>query len=258
MKRIKSFSQLFENQIQLRPSRYWVFDTYIEEKNKIARFLVSGDSTRSITRKFLETLLPEYLGFDSLYTLSSDIAPPEIDNYDAFNEWVYQNIEELSASVGIIDNIYISGKEILNGKDFPEFIAVWNNEWFDRATEEEYTEISGNPDSIAWLLWNYLKYSNAFGENYGDRIIVIFDLFNSKVGDTLEIKNGDLAIWEKYPDILRSLFNSNESDQIYDYFKENPLELHMVHDPQLKEMIREKTGIMDFGKIGGLLKNGLI
>jgi hypothetical protein len=87
---------------------------------------------------------------------------------------------------------------------------------------------------------------------------VIFDLFNSKVGDTLKIKNGDLAIWEKYSDILRSLFNSNESDQIYDYFKENPLELHMVHDPQLKEMIREKTGIMDFGKIGGLLKNGLI
>ena len=131
MKNIKTFSQLFENEVQLKPSHYWVFVTYVQNATlgtySKARFLVSEDSTRSITNKFLEDLLPKYLGFDSLYALSSEITPPEIDGDSEFNNWVYSNVDDIAAGAGI-KTIYIHGKEIVNGKDFPEFINAFNEE----------------------------------------------------------------------------------------------------------------------------------
>lgn len=251
MKNLKTFYQLFESSVQLRPSNYWSFIVFFTDERigsaRLARFLVSGDSTKTITTKFLEDLLPQYLGFDSLYTLSPDVAPPSIDGFLQFGEWVHNNIDEISDRAGV-DKIYISGREIINGLDFPEFL----NAFEDEEGADEYTEIYGDSNHIAWLIMNYLR---------GDRdsmLVDMFEFFNSRVGNPVGKNNHMLTIGEKYKDILTEIFNSNDSDWLYEYFKENPLELHIIHDKDIKEKIILKTGIKDFSKLGRGLKTGLI
>jgi hypothetical protein len=251
MKNIKTFYQLFESLVQLRPSNYWSFVVFFTDERigatRLARFLVSGDSSKTITTKFLEDLLPQYLGFDSLYTLSPDIAPPSIDGFMQFGGWIHDNIDEISDRAGL-DKMYVQGREIQNGIDFPEFLDAFE----DEQGSDEYTEIYGDPNNIAWLIMNYLR-----GDQ--DRMLVdIFEFFNSKVGNPVGANNHMLTIGEKYRDILIEIFNSNDSDWIYGYFKNNPLELHIVHDKEMREKIILKTGIKDFSKLGRGLKSGLI
>jgi hypothetical protein len=260
MRNIKTFNQLFESSVQLRPSFYWSFDVFFPDKrigaNRIARFLVSGNSSKSITTEFLENLLPQYLGFDSLYTLSPDVAPPEIDSSMEFEEWVHDNIDDISNRVDVkgVNKIYIRGIEIANGLRFSEFLNAFKHE----EDVDTYTEMHGDPNHIAWLIMNYAKRENLFGGNYLYILEDIFDLFDSKVGNSIKNRNGDLTIWEKYPDILNSILDSKEAEEIYDYFKVNPLELHIIKNPKIKEKILLKTGIKDYSKLGKSLRSGLI
>lgn len=251
MKNIKTFYQLFESSVQLTPSNYWSFVVFFNDSRidgtRLARFLVSGDSSKTITTKFLEDLLPQYLGFDSLYTLSPDIETPNIDGFLKFGEWIHDNIDEISNGAGL-DKMFVQGRVIENGMDFPEFLDAFE----DETAADEYTEIYGDTNNIAWLIMNYLR---------GDRdsnLVNVLELFNSKVGNSVGKNNHMLTIGEKYKDILISIFDSKDSDWIYEYFKENPLELHVIHDKDIKEKIILKTGIKDFSKLGRGLKNGLI
>jgi hypothetical protein len=89
-------------------------------------------------------------------------------------------------------------------------------------------------------------------------LVDMFEFFNSRVGNPVGKNNHMLTIGEKYKDILTEIFNSNDSDWLYEYFRENPLELHIIHDKDIKEKIILKTGIKDFSKLGRGLKTGLI
>lgn len=251
MKNIKSFSQLFESLVQLRPSNYWSFVVFFTDERigspRLARFLVSGNSSKTITSKFLEDLLPKYLGFDSLYTLSPDIELPTIDGFMQFGEWIHDNIDDISSMAGL-GKIYVQGREIINGIDFPEFLDVFE----DEQEADEYTEIYGDSNNIAWLIMNYLR------KDSNIMLLNIFEFFNSQVGNSVSVNNHMLTIGEKYKDILIEIFNSNDSDWIYDYFKNKPLELHIIHDKEIREKIILKTGIKDFSKLGRGLKSGLV
>ena len=263
MKNIKTFNQLFENSVHLSSSNYWFFSAIfltspgMGELSSIARFLVSGDSTKEITSKFLEDLLPQYLGFSSLYTLSSDIEPPSIHESRKFDEWIHDNINEISNRAGL-DAIYVHGTEIyemgnLFGGDLSDFLEAFDGEETPHRPHKKYTEMYGDPNSIAWLIMDYLIRA---GRN--DILVDIFEFFDSKVGDPIGKNNHMLTIGEKYKDIITEIFNSDNSDWIYEYFKKNPLELHIIHDKNIKEKIILKTGIKDFSKLGGGLKSGLI
>jgi len=257
MKNIKTFNQLFESSVQLRPSSYWSFVVFFPDERigatRLARFLVSGDSTKTITTEFLENLLPQYLGFDSLYTLSPDIAPPDIDGFMKFGEWVHDNIDELSDRAGV-DKIYINGREITNGLDFPEFLDAFE----DEEDADEYTEMHGDPNHIAWLIMNYFR-SNREGEMKGKHELdEIFGFFNGLVGNPVGKNNHFLKIGEKYHEVLDQILDSRDGDWIYEYFKNNPLELHIVELPEVKKKILLKTGTKDYSEIGRKLKKGLI
>ena len=255
MRNIKTFYQLFEGEVQLRPSSYWYFSVFFQDErigaNRLARFLVSGDSTKSITTEFLETLLPQYLGFDSLYTLSINTAPPDIDNHSMFEEWIHDNIDEIADRAGV-DKIYVFGRIIKNGKDFPEFLESFEGE--DGA--ETYTEMHGDPNQIAWLIMNYCR------EIKGDRedleIEKIFGFFNEPVGNPIGKNNHFLKIGEKYHEVLEHILDSKDGDWIYEYFKKNPLGLHIVELPEIKKKILLKTGTKDYSDIGRKIKKGLI
>lgn len=251
MRNLKTFNQLFESEVQLRPSRYWSFFVFFPDKrigaSRVARFLVSGDSNKSITTEFLENLLPQYLGFDSLYTLSPDIAPPAIEEFLQFELWIHDNIDEISDRAGS-GKIYVHGREITNGLDFPEFLDGFEGE----GGVDKYTELYGDPVNIAWLIMNYLK------PDIESKLPDIFDLLNQKVGNTVNKNNHFLTISEKYAEIVNMVFDSNGADAIYAYFREKPLELHMVNDPKIKEKILLKTGIKDYSKLGKGLRSGFI
>jgi len=169
-----------------------------------------------------------------------------MDSYSLVNGYIIISMR-FSDRAGV-DKIYISGREIINGLDFPEFL----NAFEDEEGADEYTEIYGDSNHIAWLIMNYLR---------GDRdsmLVDMFEFFNSRVGNPVGKNNHMLTIGEKYKDILTEIFNSNDSDWLYEYFKENPLELHIIHDKDIKEKIILKTGIKDFSKLGRGLKTGLI
>lgn len=259
MKNIKTFSQLFENLIELKPEKYWSFLVYLgdsafNDSGKVARFLVSGDSSKSITREFIETLLPKYLGFNSIYELSPNIAPMDLNDLPSFNNWVQSNIDEICKRSGV-NTIYIDARIIQreqNHYGFHVFMESFNGEVGDK----RYTEISGNPDSIAWLITDYIKISLV--DSRESRIIEVFDFLNSQVGYSIDGNNDVTTIGEKYTDIIGAIFDSSESHFFYDYFKENPLELYIIQDKNIKEKIILKTGIKDFGKLGRGLKMGLI
>jgi hypothetical protein len=259
MKNIKTFSQLFENLTELKPEKYWSFLVYLgdgafNDSGKMARFLVSGDSVKSITSEFIETLLPRYLGFNSIYELSPNIAPMDLNDISSFNNWVQSNIDEICKG-SRVNTIYIDPRIIQkeqNHYGFHVFLQSFEGEFGDK----RYTEISGNPDSIAWLITDYIKISPE--DSRESRIIEVFDFLNSQVGYTMDGSNDTATIGEKYIDIVSAIFDSTESHFFYDYFKENPLELYIVHDKGIKEKILLKTGIKDFGKLGRGLKSGLI
>jgi hypothetical protein len=257
MGHIKTFYQLFESSVQLRPSHYWYFVVFFPDKRigntRAARFLVSGDSTKTITTEFLENLLPRYLGFDSLYTLSPDVAPPVINGFMQFGDWVHENIDEISDRAGV-EKIYINGREIANGLDFPEFLDAFGGE----ETNDNYTEMYGEPNPIAWLIMNHFR-TNREGEIKGKyELNEIFEFFNEPVGNSIGKNNHLLKIGEKYSEVLDQIFDSKDADWIYDYFKNNPLELYIVEFPKIKEKILLKTGIKDYSDIGRKLKKGLI
>ena len=252
MKNIKTFKQLFENLVQLTPSSYWSFVVFFPDERvgatRLSRFLVSGDSTKTITTEFLENLLPQYLGFDSLYTLSPDVAPPDINGFMQFGDWVHNNIDDISDRAGV-EKIYINGREIANGLDFPEFWDAFN----DEHGTDEYTEMYGDPNHIAWLIMNFFR---SFSEE--DTLKDILEFFNSPVGNPVGKNNHFLKLGEKYQNVLERILDSKEGDWIYDYFKNNPLELHIVELPEIKKKILLKTGIRDFSEIGRKLKKGLM
>jgi hypothetical protein len=60
-------------------------------------------------------------------------------------------------------------------------------------------------------------------------------------------------------DINHNIESIEVMDYLLDYFKKNPLEIHMLDDkPELKKEVLDKTGIKDYSAIGRKLRSGMI
>jgi hypothetical protein len=94
---------------------------------------------------------------------------------------------------------------------------------------------------------------------------MIFELSNicKEIGCPEILLKIGLIITKMIPEFSIDLNHNIESteviDYLSDYFKKNPLEIHMLADkPELKKEVLDKTGIKDYGRIGKMLKHGLI